>query len=443
MFATFSLSAGRRLATRTSSSISASAVLEDYSEKRNVMKACWWHSKVVKSKAISTYQVMDEDGVITNQAEFPSELSKETILQCYQGMVKLNTFDRIMYEVQRQGAISFYMTNFGEEGVHFGSALALDLEDVVFAQYREAGVLMHRGFTIQQMAHQLYSNKHDIGKGRQMPVHYGSKDLNFQTISSPLATQIPQAAGAAYALKVTGKKAVTVCYFGDGAASEGDFHAALNFAATLGAPVIFICRNNKWAISTPTREQYRGDGIASRGPGYGIDTIRVDGNDFFGVYNTVKEAKRYILDILLCTLHFYAHFSFSFVLRNNKPVLIEAMTYRVGHHSTSDDSNRYREKTEVASWLTGNNPISRLAKWLVVQGWWDEEKDNTYKKECFDAVVAAKAVAESEKKPKIENIFNDVYDELTPDLLQQQKELLEHLKKYGDKYPLDLYEPKQ
>lgn len=197
--------------------------------------------------------------------------------------------------------------------IHFGSALALDLNDVIFGQYREAGVLMHRGYTVQNMVDQCYSNKNDGGKGRQMPVHYGcallilflwkrSKELNFQTISSPLATQIPQATGAAYALKVkgctsltftnnAGLKSVVVCYFGDGAASEGDFHAALNFASTLSAPVIFFCRNNKWAISTPSREQYRGDGIAGRGIAYGIDTIRVDGNDFFAVYNATRQAK--------------------------------------------------------------------------------------------------------------------------------------------------------
>jgi 2-oxoisovalerate dehydrogenase E1 component alpha subunit len=126
---------------------------------------------------------------------------------------------------------------------------------------------------------QVYSNSKDLGKGRQMPVHYGSKELNFQTISSPLGTQIPHASGSAYALKRAGADAVVICFFGDGAASEGDFHAALNFAATTESPVIFFCRNNGYAISTPAKEQYRGDGIASRGSGYGIDTIRVDGND--------------------------------------------------------------------------------------------------------------------------------------------------------------------
>jgi 2-oxoisovalerate dehydrogenase E1 component alpha subunit len=194
-------------------------------------------------------------------------------------MCTLNIMDLIMYEAQRQGRISFYMTSYGEEGSIVASAAALTNDDVFFGQYREAGVLLWRGFTLDEFMNQMYSNEADYGKGRQMPVHYGSKKLNFQTISSPLGTQIPQAVGSAYALKRQGAKAVAVCFFGDGAASEGDFHAALNMAATTESPVIFICRNNGYAISTPTSEQYRGDGIASRGHGYGIDTIRVDGND--------------------------------------------------------------------------------------------------------------------------------------------------------------------
>jgi 2-oxoisovalerate dehydrogenase E1 component alpha subunit len=134
----------------------------------------------------------------------------------YKDMVTLNHMDLIMYEAQRQGRISFYMTSYGEEATHMGSAAALTLDDVVFGQYREAGVLLYRGFTLDEFMNQMYSNELDYGKGRQMPVHYGRKKLNFQTISSPLGTQIPQAAGAAYALKMEGKKACVICYFGDG-----------------------------------------------------------------------------------------------------------------------------------------------------------------------------------------------------------------------------------
>lgn len=147
-------------------------------------------------------------------------------------------------------------TNKTQEATHIGSAAALHPTDLVLAQYREAGVLMWRGFTLEQFADQCFSNAGDLGKGRQMPVHYGTAALHFQTISSPLATQIPQAVGAAYGLKLEDRakghgpegRRCAVCYFGEGAASEGDFHAALNFAATLEAPVLFFCRNNGFAI---------------------------------------------------------------------------------------------------------------------------------------------------------------------------------------------------
>lgn len=249
---------------------------------------------------------MDRRGLIINEKDDP-KLDKEIILKMYKDMIMLNCMDKILYESQRQGRISFYMTNYGEEATHIGSAAALNLDDVVFGQYREAGVLVWRGYSLPQFMNQCYGNAKDAGKGRQMPVHYGCKELNFMTISSPLTTQMPQAVGAAYALK--GQNRVVIVYFGDGAASEGDAHAAFNFAATLDCPVIFFCRNNGYAISTPTSDQYRGDGIASRGPSYGIDSLRVDGNDVFAVYNATALAKTH-------------------AIKHNKPVLIEAMTYR-------------------------------------------------------------------------------------------------------------------
>ena len=233
----------------------------------------------------------------------------------------------------------------------------------MLAQYREAGVLMWRGFTLEQFADQCFSNAGDLGKGRQMPVHYGTAALHFQTISSPLATQIPQAVGAAYGLKLEDRakghgpesRRCAVCYFGEGAASEGDFHAALNFAATLEAPVLFFCRNNGFAIrcvwfgfgwlvvddgrsvvcifihssypplrlihhsvkhpstpisphlphtcthtrshSTPVKDQFRGDGIVSRAQGYGVHAVRVDGNDLLAVYNATRAAREVCIGV--------------------------------------------------------------------------------------------------------------------------------------------------
>ncbi|XP_060639548.2 2-oxoisovalerate dehydrogenase subunit alpha, mitochondrial [Anolis sagrei] len=369
---------------------------------------------------IPIYRVMDRQGQIVNLSEDP-QLSKEQVLKFYKSMTLLNTMDRILYESQRQGRISFYMTNYGEEGTHIGSAAALDDTDLVFGQYREAGVLMHRGYPLDLFMAQCYGNASDPGKGRQMPVHYGCKDMHFVTISSPLATQIPQAVGSAYALKRENNNRIVICYFGEGAASEGDAHAGFNFAATLECPIIFFCRNNGYAISTPTSEQYRGDGIAARGPGYGIHSIRVDGNDVFAVYNATKEARRR-------------------AVAENQPFLIEAMTYRIGHHSTSDDSSAYRSVDEVNYWDKQDHPISRLRHYMAGRGWWDEEQEKIWRKKSRKRVMEAFEEAERKLKPKFQHLFSDVYSEMPWHIQKQQESLERHLKQYGEHYPLDHYE---
>lgn len=240
-----------------------------------------------------------------------------------------------------------------------------------------------------------------------MPVHYGSKKLHFQTISSPLATQIPQSVGAGYALKREGTNRICVCYFGEGAASEGDFHAALNFAATLKTPTIFICRNNGYAISTPTKDQYAGDGIAGRGIGYGIHTVRVDGNDLFSVYLATKEARE--------------------IAKQNQPVLIEAMTYRAGHHSTSDDATRYRSEEEIKYWKELHNPIIRLMKYLIKNNLWDEKKEEQHREDCKQKVMKSLLKAEQDEKVPVSELFTDVYDEIPNHLLEQKEKLEKHL----------------
>jgi len=182
-------------------------------------------------RCIPTYCVIANSERKTVYDQIPKDLSKDEIVRCFRGMVTLHEMDMILQETHRHGIITFYMSNLGEGAIHYGTASAIEFEDVIYAQYREAGVLMYRGFSVQNCVDQCIGNRRDLGKGRQIPVHYGSKKLNFQTISSPLGTQIPQAAGAAYALKQRGTKNCVVCYYGDGAASEGDFHAGMNFCS--------------------------------------------------------------------------------------------------------------------------------------------------------------------------------------------------------------------
>eukprot|EP00604_Paraphysomonas_vestita_P003233 CAMPEP_0174821456 /NCGR_PEP_ID=MMETSP1107-20130205/8268_1 /TAXON_ID=36770 /ORGANISM="Paraphysomonas vestita, Strain GFlagA" /LENGTH=337 /DNA_ID=CAMNT_0016038499 /DNA_START=210 /DNA_END=1221 /DNA_ORIENTATION=+ len=331
-------------------------------------------------------------------------------------MARLQSFDDVFYNAQRQGRVSFYMQHAGEEAAIVGSAAALEPSDVIFSQYREAGALFWRGFTVQQAADQCASNEDDLGKGRQMPVHYGSAEHNFQTISSPLATQIPQAAGAAYALKLTpNNKSVVLCYFGEGAASEGDFHAGMNFAATTQSPCIFFCRNNGYAISTPTKDQYRGDGIISRAAGYGMCAIRVDGNDIFAVHRATQEARK-------------------IALTENKPVFIEVMSYRRGHHSTSDDSTRYRSVNEINEWID-LCPVRRLRRYMEDREWWNNDLETALREEERREVMKALESAEKKNYPPPSELFTDVYDVLPPHLEKQQKELQEHMAKYPDHLP--------
>jgi 2-oxoisovalerate dehydrogenase E1 component alpha subunit len=222
---------------------------------------------------------------------------------------------------------------------------------------------------------------------------------------------------------------VAVGYFGEGAASEGDFHAALNIAATRACPVLFMCRNNGYAISTPTLEQYRGDGIASRGAGYGIDTIRVDGNDILAVREVTRRARALSLG-----------FNTGSDGHSTKPVLIELMSYRVSHHSTSDDSFAYRARVEVEDWKRRDNPITRFRKYLESQGLWDDEKEKEARERIRKEVLKAFAQAEKQKKPPIRSMFEDIYEELTPDLEAQMAELRDVIDRYPGEYDVSDFE---
>ncbi|ESZ96731.1 2-oxoisovalerate dehydrogenase alpha subunit, mitochondrial precursor [Sclerotinia borealis F-4128] len=376
--------------------------------------------------AIPTYRTMSPEGeILDSTVVLPSD---DAALKMYLNMIKVSIMDLIMVEAQRQGRLSFYMPSQGEEGICVGSAAALEKDDVIFSQYREAGVFMQKGYTLEEFMSQLFANRKDKGRGRNMPVHYGSKELNIHSISSPLATQIPHASGAAYALKLQRisnpslPPRVVACYFGEGAASEGDFHGALNIAATRSCPVIFICRNNGYAISTPTLEQYRGDGIASRGIGYGIDTIRVDGNDIWAVREVTMKAREIALK------------------DGGRPVLIEAMSYRISHHSTSDDSFAYRARVEVEDWKRRDNPITRLRKYLERKGVWDESQEIEARTNIKKEILRALSEAEKEKKPPIRSMFEDVYKEMTPELKEQMGELRRVMQEYPEEYDVGEFE---
>ena len=366
------------------------------------------------SVEIPILKILKQDGSIYENAAMP-KIDQALATKTYKTLAFHRVLDERMVAAQRQGRISFYMAALGEEAASVGGAAGLKDQDMIMAQYREQGALMFRGFSLENFMNQMFSNENDLGKGRQMPIHYGSSALNYMTISSPLATQIPQATGYAYGQKMQGLDAITICYFGDGAASEGDFHAGLNMAAVQQAPVIFFCRNNGYAISTPSGEQFAGNGIASRGVGYGIKTIRIDGNDILAVISAVQTAREY-------------------AVKEGKPVLIEAISYRLGAHSTSDDPSGYRTREEEEKWQV-HDPILRMKNWMLAQDWWDETQEVALYEQLRESVLAAVKVAEKVAKPSIESLVTDVYDQTPPLLQAQLEELKEHIKKYPQAYP--------
>ncbi|MCB1113468.1 MAG: thiamine pyrophosphate-dependent dehydrogenase E1 component subunit alpha [Chlamydiia bacterium] len=331
------------------------------------------------------------------------DLTDNQILKAYQVMCQTRHVEERMLTLQRQGAISFSMSGLGEEAAIVGSAAALNMEDWLYPQYRETGAIFWRGLSIQDYVHHMFGNAMDPSLGRQMPNHFGSKALNVVTVSSTVAGQIPHAAGAAYAMKLQKEPTCTLTYFGDGGTSEGDFHAGLNFAAVRKCPTIFFCRNNGWAISTPIKDQYAAEDVFSKGIGYGIHAEKVDGNDFFAVYHATKSARQRAVN-------------------EHKPTLIEAVTYRLGAHSTSDDPSAYRSQEDVEAWKE-KCPILRLRRYLEKRGLWDTNQDKAFQQALRQETDEAIRVARDTPRPPLEKMITDVFETPTERLKEELSDL--------------------
>lgn len=355
------------------------------------------------SQEITTLSYLSPSGELAPSCR--CEIDQQTLLRGYKTMVLTRCVDAQMIILQRQGTISFAMSSLGEEACAVASAAALKLQDWMYPQYREAGILFWRGATIEYYVHQMFCDAQDLIHGRQMPNHFGSRELNVVQVSSPIGTKIPHAAGSAYAMKLLKEDSVAICYFGEGATSEGDFHVGLNFAAVRKSPAIFFCRNNGYAISTPCAEQFASDGITPKGIGYGITAVRVDGNDFFAIYEAVTQARQQCM-------------------QGKGPILIEAMTYRLGAHSTSDDPSLYRDEKEVESWR-GKDPILRLRRYLEKENLWDENQEQAWLAEVNAEIQKAVETAKTTPKPELHSLIEDVYFDV-PEKIQEQYSSLEH-----------------
>ncbi|SFG40649.1 2-oxoisovalerate dehydrogenase E1 component alpha subunit [Novosphingobium sp. CF614] len=349
-------------------------------------------------------RVLDDDGRAVGP--WNPNLDPETLRRILRAMALTRAFDDRMYRGQRQGKTSFYMKSTGEEAISVACAFALADDDMVFPSYRQQGVLISRGYPLVEMVNQIYSNRADRLKGRQLPIMYSARDYGFFTISGNLATQFPQAVGWAMASAIKGDTRIATSFIGEGSSAEGDFHAALTFAAVYNAPVVLNVVNNQWAISSFSG--FAGaerTTFAARAVGYGIAGLRVDGNDALAVFAAMAWAA-------------------DRARANRGPTLIEYFTYRVEGHSTSDDPSAYRSAREAEDWPLGD-PISRLKAHLVALGEWSDGQHEAMDLELAETVKAA--AREAEKNGVLghglhhpfHTMFEDVFEEL-PWHLQEQ-----------------------
>ncbi|MEQ8403635.1 MAG: thiamine pyrophosphate-dependent enzyme [Oceanicaulis sp.] len=342
--------------------------------------------------------------------EWDPKLSPEVLREGLSHMVLTRIYDERMLKLQRQGKMSFYMKSTGEEAVAVAAAMALDKADMIFPSYRQQGMLFARGRNIVDMMCHCISNSRDNLKGRQLPVHYTWAEGNFFTISGNLGTQFPQAVGYAMACAYKGDEAIAASWIGDGTTAEGDFHGALTLASTYRAPVILNVVNNQWAISSH-QSIALGDAptFASKGLGYGLASLRVDGNDFLAVYAATQWARER-------------------ARAGKGATLIELFTYRGDAHSTSDDPGKYRPKSEYTAWPLGD-PIERLKQHLIGRGEWDEKRHGKLEEEMTKLVVKSYKEAESYGTlhdgplSPTESIFEDVYKEQDWRLKRQRRDL--------------------
>lgn len=339
-------------------------------------------------------RVLDDDGCAVGP--WAGTVPADALVTGLRDMMLVRAFDARMLRAHRQGKISFYMQCLGEEAIACAHQRALRGGDMNFPTYRQQGLLIAAGYPLVDLMNQILSNTRDPLKGRQLPVLYSAREYGFFTISGNLATQFPQAVGWAMASAIDGSTAIASAWIGEGASAESDFHAGLVFASTYHAPVILNLVNNQWAISTP-EDFARGASatFADRGLGFGIPSLRVDGNDYLAV-------------------HAVSEWAAERARRNHGPTLIEWVTYRAGAHSTSDDPTGYRPDDAASTYPLGD-PIERLRRHLAVAGAWDDERHAELQAEVDGMVAAAFEEAESHGSVKggaitsPATMFEDVY----------------------------------
>ena len=350
------------------------------------------------SKARGLYQVLGEDGRLVDDS---APIDRELARRLFEGMLRIRITDARMMALQRQGRIGFYGEALGQEAAIVGSAAATLPDDWIVPALREAGVGLFRGMTLDSYIAQIFGNAADPTKGRQLPCHPCDREHHYVVMSSCVSTQIPHAVGIAMAMKIAGDTG-RACfgYMGDGGTSEPEFHVSLDLAGRMKPPCVLICQNNQWAISTPGTIQTAADTIALKALGYGVEPLRVDGNDVLAVHQAARHAG-------------------DKARRGDGPTFIELLTYRVSAHSSSDDPSRYRDESVTKVWREKKDPLRRMELFMTERGWLAAGERAALAERLEADVRDAIARQEKVDMPPLASILEDVYEQ--PTWLQREQ----------------------
>jgi len=338
-------------------------------------------------------------------APFELDLGTEQLVEIYRHMLLGRVVGERLGRLQRQGRVSFVAPSAGHEGAQVGVAHAMKPGfDWVFPYYRDVSLLMAIGLPPVEFIAQAMGTLADTSRGRQMPYHPASKELNIFSVASPIGSHVPPATGAAISMKLRGTGQVAICTFGDGATSEGDWHAGVNFAGAQGAPIVFVCQNNRYAISVGFEKQTGSESVYTKAHAYGMPGYYVDGMDVLACYYVMREVVQRARDGV-------------------GPALVEMLVYRYGGHSSADDDSRYRPREEVEAWRK-RDPLARMRRFLERRGEWDADAEESAKAELEALVTEAIEQAEAAGTVPTEVMFEDVFAQVTPRLLEQRADLL-------------------
>ena len=347
--------------------------------------------ETVYEATIEHLQILDEQGTL-DAALAKDTLSDQDVAFLYEQMVICRQLDEIAFKLQRSGRMGTYPQNKGQEACALGSGFAAKKGvDFLVPCYRENAALFLHGLPM----HMILLHWMGDERGNAIP-----EDVNCTPISIPIGTQMLHATGIAWAYKLRKEPRAVITYFGDGATSEGDFHEAMNFASTLQVPCVFFCQNNQWAISVPRDVQMNSATVAQKALAYDMPTIQVDGNDLFAVYKASKDALER-------------------ARKGGGPSFIEAVTYRLGDHTTADDARRYRDQAEVEAWM-GKDPMIRTRKYLESRGLWTQEGQQQMQERAEVIVREVVAAAEGIEAPPTADFFDHMFATMPEELRRQR-----------------------